>query len=142
MMKNYYGQTFKLGLVFLVMLALAMMLAGKAEAENDDYGRFYTGNKLLSKCEEPAGAIRGVCLGYIIGIFDSLEVFKVLYPNIYSGTSICTKIYNYSELTTGQIERIVIKYLNDHPEDLHHPAGGIILWALSEAFPCPAKGSQ
>ena len=34
-----------------------------------------------------------------------------------------------------QIRAVVTKYLKDHPEELHKPAGLLVIFALSKAFP-------
>jgi len=40
---------------------------------------------------------------------------------------------------SGQAARIVIKYLRDHPEELHQPDYALTIAALHAAFPCPNK---
>ena len=40
------------------------------------------------------------------------------------------------EVITGQIKKIVVKYLNDNPENLHNTASSLVQVALFEAFPC------
>ena len=36
----------------------------------------------------------------------------------------------------GEYSRVVVKYLESHPEDLHKNAGPLALRALQGAFPC------
>jgi hypothetical protein len=46
------------------------------------------------------------------------------------------------EVTNGQMEKVVVKYMNDHPKDLHVKASLLVLWALQDAYPprpSPAK---
>lgn len=38
--------------------------------------------------------------------------------------------------TPGQYARVVIKFLNEHPERLHERASFLVVDALIEAFPC------
>ncbi len=40
------------------------------------------------------------------------------------------------EVITGQLVRVVVKYLKDHPADLHGNGGLLTLTAFREAFPC------
>ncbi len=40
------------------------------------------------------------------------------------------------EVTVGQITKVVVKYLKDHPEKLHLGAGLLTMTALKDAFPC------
>jgi Rap1a immunity proteins len=39
------------------------------------------------------------------------------------------------DVTQEQIRAVVTKYLKDHPEELHKPAGLLVIFALSKAFP-------
>ena len=43
------------------------------------------------------------------------------------------------EVTTGQETRVVLKYLQDHPEELHLDNAVLVEKALEKAFPCPKK---
>ncbi len=40
------------------------------------------------------------------------------------------------KVTRLQKIRVVVKYLEDHPEKLHEPPSVLITRALNEAFPC------
>jgi hypothetical protein len=42
-------------------------------------------------------------------------------------------------VTYGQSKRIVLKYLNDHPEELHLPSTFLVSEAFRGAFPCAVK---
>lgn len=68
----------------------------------------------------------GICNGYITGVVDASRGIA------WDGTRFCEPdIYSDS-----QLKKIVIKYLNDHPEKLHKAAGSLVQAALYEAFPC------
>jgi hypothetical protein len=41
-----------------------------------------------------------------------------------------------ADVTNGQAEDVVGKYLKDHPEERHHMAAALIIKAIAEAFPC------
>ncbi|MBI5463130.1 MAG: hypothetical protein HY941_13170 [Gammaproteobacteria bacterium] len=41
-----------------------------------------------------------------------------------------------SPVFRNQLRLVVIKYLRDHPEQLHYVASSEVMVALSEAFPC------
>jgi len=34
-----------------------------------------------------------------------------------------------------QLKAVVVKYLNDHPEEQHKPASELVIFALGKAFP-------
>lgn len=75
----------------------------------------------------------GHCLGYVEGVIEGTLVTSILtnqgaYPYCLPAGS-----------TSLQEVNVVAKYMNDHPEHLHWPAGLIINTALKSAFPCPGK---
>src|SRR5262245_12756343 len=80
---------------------------------------------LLERCEKPGSSGWGevFCTAYTNGVTDDLRLF----PKI-----ICVP----GDVSAGQITRVVIKYLQVHPEQLHHHAANITFDALKAAFPC------
>ena len=94
-----------------------------------------SGNDLLRKCENVLSSSTetvdsAFCLGHISGFFEGLSL-KV------SEQSTNLTCYPESPVTAAQLLRIVVKYMQDHPELLHHPYKFLVADALSEAFPCP-----
>ena len=75
----------------------------------------------------------GSCLGLMYGIL----VMKTFYvTNTQKGRILfCAP----DGVISGQAARIVIKYLRDHPEELHQPDYALTIAALHAAFPCPNK---
>ena len=41
-----------------------------------------------------------------------------------------------TDASDGQLVKVVTKYLNEHPEELHTDAAGLVANALQDAFPC------
>lgn len=88
-----------------------------------------TGNKLLEWCgsvpfqQAPSTFVTGACLGYILGVGDTLEEVG----------GICVSPTG----TANQFVDIVDKWLLDHPETRDQPARVITALALGRAFPCP-----
>jgi len=66
----------------------------------------------------------GMCFGYVNGVTDMMIA---LVPN-----ATCPP----QGVLLDQTTRIVIKYLADHPEELHEPGAAIVMSALAKAFPC------
>jgi hypothetical protein len=100
------------------------------------------GNALLADC---ADAIRvldrggrttsmqeaynyGLCRGYVGGVVQG---------NLPDAT-MCLA----DGVTDVQLIRIVMQYLRDRPQLLHHHQSTLILTAVRAAFPCPARGSD
>ena len=67
--------------------------------------------------------------GYLGGFNDAAVLI---------GTGTSQKIYCLppTGIENDQLVRVVKKYLDEHPEDLHQSARILVLLALSEAFPC------
>jgi hypothetical protein len=118
-----------------ILLVTAMCLCSVASAQDAD------GNLLLKHCNV---AIRFVdaptsvtsqeaesgmyCMGLVRGIVDTVMLFK---NRVSPGRPCLT-----TEIKTSQAVRIVVKYLNDHPEQLHHDDSLLVVVALKTAFPC------
>lgn len=95
-----------------------------------------TGNGLLGSCqihvksmenraynETPFEAYRdGYCSGLVAGV-----------------SSASPRVCPDAGVTIGQQIRVVLKYLQDHPEELHLDDAVLVDRALTKAFPCPKK---
>ncbi len=96
--------------------------------------RIYRGSDLLRDCQTVKEfGHREFLLGcerYVVGVLDSYQVATVLLkPSI---KAFCLPKGG----TTDQMIKVVIKYLENHPEQLHLPAANVIYLALDDAFPC------
>ncbi len=86
---------------------------------------FYTGNDLKQKCAAPSHIDDAICMGYVTGIYDALV----------SQGALCSG----GGVTIGQLQEIVKKYFNEHPERLHFTAQSLVRSSLREAFPCSRR---
>lgn len=117
----------------LFAIFLAAMLSQPPNVVDRSDG---SGNTLLSMCEkyrgngaaiqreDPLDAIS--CVEYIRGFVDATTILEGM------TSPICLPdrpIYD-------QQVRVVVKYLRDHPEDLHHPRAILVFEALKTASPC------
>jgi hypothetical protein len=99
----------------IILAALvSLVVSGPAMSEQD-------GNYLYSKCSDPENTHVGYCLGYIEGVVD-----------IYRGS----KFYLERNVTLGQAQDIVKRWLANNPQYRHYGAPSLIAGALSQAFPC------
>ena len=91
---------------------------------------FLTGGDLLRRCETESSVPRAECVGYVEGIND--------YQTTLLGWSYLDEPYFCTPegVRSYQLVKVVTKYLNEHPEELHLEAGGLVAAALQEAFPC------
>lgn len=101
------------------------------------YADGWDGNALLSQCkialefaEQRSGTTEesdwlnvGMCSGVITGVHDTV---RLLAPTMACAPS----------MTMGEILRIVVNYLEDHPADLNHRGSVLVMQALTDAYPC------
>ena len=128
----------RINIFSVILLSLAFGVPAHAQSE--------TGSDLLMKCktflnkvdrtsEGPGTAFDiGFCAGFIGGVLSGAEVWEVTdkirkqtYPMAFCRPE---------NANNGEIIRVFVKYLEDHPERLHEPAGLLLLTSLSTAFPC------
>ena len=102
------------------IICAAAMISSITFSHANSEGKELNGNELKELCENPKE--RGLCVGYVNGVADSM-----IYENIFCVTS---------SSTHERFTRIVKDYLSEHPDKLHIHAGILVLDALKEAFPC------
>lgn len=93
---------------------------------------FKTGNQLLAECEGTVGGAidLGICLGYLTSVIDTAETLVA--------RQVTPRQFCMAEgVTGGQLEKVAIKYLKEHPERLHFSGSSLALDAFEIAFPCP-----
>ncbi len=88
-----------------------------------------TGNLFLKICRGGT-ARRGYCLGYFAGISDGITTLQLLKPQHW--TPICKP----DQMTDSQLRDVVVKYLDDHPEERHEPISLLTVLAMRSAWPC------
>jgi len=124
--------------ISLIAFVIFFTLVGQVVCDDPN------GNKLLSDCKPVTmgGSIAkdnykvivdgGFCLGYITGVNSTSEAilthFK--FPLLY-----CLP----KGIDNIQLVRVIVKYLENHPEELPNKSTLLVLAALKEAFPCEEK---
>ena len=109
----------------LLVLASAALRNGWAA---DKYESIESGNTLLTKCVGPAET-ELVCAGYTSAIYDMINLLET--------TNVTAKLHCFpSGVTRLQIRDVIVRYLQNHPEQRHRGAAGLIRDALQEAWPC------
>jgi hypothetical protein len=99
------------------------------------------GNELLEQCRIATdqntienvdnALIMGYCLGKIQGIRQTLDIFSYNY-NLPPEQKVCIP----TNVTNGQAARIVVKFLEDNPDQLHLSQTVLAIQAFKTAFPC------
>jgi hypothetical protein len=130
----------------LLGAVLVLSFAAHAKAQ-------YSGNELLRDCSVANSEVTSPdkiayashCLGYLRGVADAMEFdigFRSSEPasdppsGSVGGRSYFPCIPDGA--SPDQLARVMVKYLNEHPEKLHQGAIALVLPAFKKAFPCPA----
>jgi hypothetical protein len=74
----------------------------------------------------------GTCMGFIAGVLDRDTIATTDETGHPAGRNFCVP----AEASTTQLAKVVVKYGDDHPQQLHLPAVVIVLLAMKDAFPC------
>lgn len=99
----------------------------------------FTGNDLLQRCNGPYSseteklAFSNFCIGYIQGL-QQMQHVVVGIRNVAPLYCEPTQSGTYT-----QLESVIIKWLNNNPEQLHRDARILVTKALIEAFPCTVR---
>lgn len=100
----------------------------------------FTGNDLLDKCIYASRYVDGgeytkpYSIGYCFGFMNSFVQTSMFTEVSMQPLDIC---FPFDEkFTTKQLIRIWVKYLKNHPEQLHEPAVLLAARAFKQAFPC------
>jgi len=88
-----------------------------------------TAEKLLDQCTATSDASKIGCAAYIDGFMDAIGLQSAYSKQEY----IC---FPEEPVSATQGIRIVVKWLQDHPQDLHTSGRLQVLLALRAAFPC------
>ena len=114
----------RLWIAIAVLMFATVGHAGKAEA-----GYYYKGAELLEWCESDSAIGRSVCNGYLTGISDITQTYDVWGD--------MSKEFCISPgVGTTQLQKVVIKGLNEKPEELHLSAASLVFHDFNSAFPC------
>lgn len=124
-------------------VALLLSLSFAATSVAVEVDESFTGSKMLKRCSleqedtNTAQAIsdRSLCLGFLIATAFAMHckgngVFGVAGEPGYRSQP-------PAQATMDQIRRVIVKWLNDHPAELHKPSSILFAQALQETWPCP-----
>lgn len=119
----------------IVVFAILFIIANQAMCDD----KIVDGNLILEHCikvqqffegrSSADSSKAGICVGYIQGARDMHDVYQF--------ASKATPLFCIpSQVPNGQLVRILLKYLQSHPEKLHLNGGFLCSLAFVEAFPC------
>jgi hypothetical protein len=121
-------------LKLLGALLIAALVSAPAQAGEKEKS-VWTGNNLINACRESTtGSTKtsafeqGICLGTVAGL---MGVGRHLKPEL----SFCPP----PNASFAQATRVLVKYMDANPEQLHKTLNVLIVNALQEAWPCPSQ---
>lgn len=94
---------------------------------------------LKQYCETKDSPYQLTCFGYIQGILDTLNFHESVFQKTQLGAGMITCMP--PEVPEKVIQGIVMRYLDDHPEQLKYSAITEVESALTEAYPCQQKSN-
>jgi hypothetical protein len=127
--------TKRIALIAVILTSGAIFFSQAAQQVNlPDVGK--SGNDYLRACEGPTynrdfSVQDAACRTYTQGVVEGLTAYQ-----IQSHSKLFTVTLNMNE---SQVQKIIVKYMNDHPKDLNLATSQLILWALMDAYPAPKK---
>lgn len=74
----------------------------------------------------------GTCQGFIQAVIDYETIKTTDEKGHPAGRKFCVP----AEASETQLAKILVKYGDDHPQQLHFPAVFIVMFAMKDAFPC------
>jgi Rap1a immunity proteins len=74
----------------------------------------------------------GLCIGIIKATIDSDIIAHTDQAVNVAGRDVCVP----TEASEKELAKVLIKYDDDHAQQLHYPAAFTVLLAMREAFPC------
>ena len=111
---------------------LAACVAASVSPVTSARAGYMSGFDLLESCKpKVTNAVYRLkvaeCRGYVIGVADTFDCSKDV---------LGYKWNSRISLSQEELVNAVIRWLNAHPRQLHHQAGGLIAAALAQSFPC------
>jgi len=123
----------------IVLSLVAVILCGMSSSASAD------GKKLLEYCraadyylnegefnKEGDHIKAGFCMGIVEGVGSTMDILSKdeALSNVYR---VC---FPEDGITGHQAVRVVVKYLLNHPQDMHHSEVMLVMVAFLDAYPC------
>ena len=107
-------------LLFFLLPAMAVAQSGSgAELRN-------SGNDYIHVCESST-ARPAVCNVWLTGVVDGLQA--------YNTNMRVLPLFNAPDINVGQVAKLLVKYINDHPANAKMPTAGLVLASLVKNYP-------
>ena len=78
-------------------------------------------------CESSGAARPAVCNVWLTGVVDGLQA--------YNTNMRVLPLFSVPDITVGQVAKLLVKYMNDHPANSKMPTTALVLALLVENYP-------
>jgi hypothetical protein len=102
-----------------------------------------TGNTIQQKCKAldnngPTDNVfrAGFCAGFMSTMQEMLITWEAVDEGLNRKHPTSVHVCIPAEATNGQLIKVFLKFLDEHPELLHEPATGLYIQAMQHAFSC------
>jgi len=118
-------------IAFFILTIGALSWPSVSFSADDLFGQqdMGSGNWLERLCTAHDEGSRGACAGFILGAVDATSAVE-------RRDGIAKRYCAPRNAEVGQMARVILKWLADHPEDLHYDASSLVITALINAWPC------
>jgi len=118
----------------VLLLAIGLCMASAVGARTMDGNDLQSGCRVVGRdigVTAQQGIDGGRCMGLVISLLQA-----GVYGLLKERWMFCAP----EGVTDGQAMKVVLRFLDNHPERLHQPALTLAVVALQEAWPCPKEG--
>lgn len=112
--------------IVLVICAIGSSARAWAKVAGGD------GNDLEEECKAAIAGETGARAGLCVGFINAYRQIAAMIPD---QKLLCDPA---NTIRNEQFIKVLVKYLDEHPEKLHLAGTQLVYDAMSEAFPCPA----
>jgi Rap1a immunity proteins len=121
---------------------LASLAPVYAQTNPSNPNLVHSGNEFLSFCsdsveDQPQSSMftQGDCMGFVVGVNDGILLAYIVQNR---PLPFCVP----HEVINGQILRVVVKYIKDHPQKGYVQTVILEMYALKDAFPCSSQSKK
>jgi hypothetical protein len=120
----------------VLLLLVALLCVGVVPVQTMGQATSHQdGNDLLPRCQQAVEAIDKTTLKDVNESFNAGFCFGLVQGVSYASADVCPG----EGVTFSQMERVVVKFLQDNPKKLNLNQSTLVQTALSKAFPCLKK---
>lgn len=141
----YYSGATYMNRVALLAVAIGFVLSiHPVNAQNAPVGDARTGVQLLHECEVASNENANLspaeegqaeyCIAYLDGLTDAFAFWR--FDNDKHKGQVPPPACIPTGVTNFELAKVVVKYLNDHPNSLHDSYRVLAVVALQVAYPC------